>query len=43
MLGRIRPRSKEEAVTVLRWMLNDKQNNMDRGESTDAILLNLIG
>lgn len=43
MLGRIRPRSKDEAVTVLRWMLNDKQNNMDRGKDTDAILLNLIG
>lgn len=43
MLGRIRPRSKDEALTVLRWMLVDKQNNMDRGEDTDAILLNLIG
>jgi hypothetical protein len=43
MLGRIRPRSKDEALSVLRWMLEDKQNNMDRGDNTDAILLNLIG
>lgn len=43
MLGRIRPKSKDEALTVLRWMLEDKQNNMDRDEDTDAILLNLIG
>ena len=42
-LGRIRPRSKDEALTVLRWMLADKQNNMGRGDDTDAILLNLIG
>ncbi len=43
MLGRIRPRSKDEALTVLRWMLSDKQSNLDRGEDTDSILLNLIG
>lgn len=43
MLGRIRPRSTDEALSVLRWMLEDKQNNMDRGDNTDAILLNLIG
>lgn len=43
MLGQIRPRSREEALTVLRWMLEDKQNNMDHGDNTDAILLNLIG
>lgn len=43
MLGRIRPKSKDEALSVLRWMLEDKQNNMDRGDNTDAILLNLIG
>lgn len=43
MLGRIRPRSKEEALQVMRWLLSDKQNNMDRGSETDAILLNLIG
>lgn len=42
MLGRIRPRSKDEAMVVLRWMLDDKQGNMDRGTDTDAILLNLI-
>lgn len=40
-LGEIRPRSKEESVTVMRWMLEDK-NNFDRSE-TEAILLNLIG
>lgn len=43
MLGRIRPRSKDEAMVALRWMLEDKQNNMERGDDTDAILLNLIG
>lgn len=43
MLGRIRPRSKDEALSVLRWMLEDKQNNMGSDEDTDAILLNLIG
>lgn len=43
LLGRIRPRSKDEALTVLRWMLADKQNNMDRGKDTDAILFNLVG
>ena len=43
MLGRIRPRSKEESLIVMRWLLEDKQNNMDRGDNTDAILLNLIG
>ncbi len=43
LLGRIRPRSKDEALAVLRWMLENKQNNMDRGDDTDAILLNLIG
>ena len=42
-LGRIRPRSKDEALAVLRWMLEDKQNNMGRGADTDTILLNLIG
>lgn len=42
MLGRIRPRSKEEALTVLRWMMEDKQNRFDQNES-DAVLLNLIG
>jgi hypothetical protein len=42
MLGRIRPRSKDEALAVLRWMLEDKQNNMGEGDDNDAILLNLI-
>lgn len=41
MLGRIRPRSKDESLTVLCWMLEDKQN-MD-SQDTDAIRLNLIG
>lgn len=41
MMGRIRPRSKDEAMAVLRWMLDDKQNNM--GSQSDSILLNLIG
>lgn len=43
MLGRIRPRSKDEALTVLRWMLEDKQNKMGSSDDADAILLNLIG
>lgn len=43
LLGRIRPRSKDEALTILRWMLADKQNSMGRGDDADAILLNLIG
>lgn len=43
MLGRIRPRSKAEALAVLRWMLEDKQNNMGSDDDADAILLNLIG
>ncbi len=43
MLGRIRPRSKCESLEVMRWLLADKQNNMDRGSDVDAILLNLIG
>lgn len=43
MLGRIRPRSKCESLEVMRWLLADKQNNMNRGSDVDAILLNLIG
>ena len=43
MLGRIRPRSKDEALTVLRWMLEDKQNNMGHDDESDTVLLNLIG
>lgn len=42
LLGEIRPRSKDESLAVMRWMISDKQNNMDRGKNTDAILLNLI-
>lgn len=40
-MATIRPRSKDEALQVLRWMIEDKQNRFDRKE-TDAILLNLI-
>ena len=43
MLGRIRPRSKDESLAVMRWMISDRQNNMGKDEETDAILLNLIG
>jgi hypothetical protein len=41
-MATIRPRSKDEAMQVLRWMIEDKQNRFDRTH-TDAILLNLIG
>lgn len=41
-LGRIRPRSKEEASTVLRWMLADKKNRFN-DDQVDDVLLNLIG
>jgi len=43
LLGQIRPRSKEEALAVLRWMLADRQNNAGNDDENDAILLNLIG
>lgn len=41
-MATIRPRSKEEALQVLNWMIEDRENRFDRNE-TDAILLNLIG
>ena len=41
-LGKIRPRSKDEALTVLRWMLADKQNRFD-DDQVDGVLPNLIG
>lgn len=41
MLGRIRPRSKDESLAVMHWMIGDKENSMDRKE-TDSILVNLI-
>lgn len=41
-MATIRPRSKDESLQVLRWMIEDKQNRFDRTH-TDAILLNLIG
>ena len=41
MLGRIRPRSKDEAMDVLRWLLDTKHEQAD--QNADAILLNLIG
>lgn len=43
MLGRIRPRSKDDAMDVLRWLLDTKQEQADQNADTDAILLNLIG
>lgn len=42
MLGRIKPRSKDEAMAVLRWILDHKETYMGRGENTDAVLSNLI-
>lgn len=42
-LAEIRPRSKHEALSVLQWMLADRQNNAGNNDENDAILLNLIG
>ena len=41
-LGKIRPRSKDEALKVLRWMLADKQNRFN-DDQVDGVLPNLIG
>ena len=43
MLGRIRPRSKDEAMDVLRWLLDTKQEQADQNADTDTIPSNLIG
>lgn len=40
-LGKLRPRSKEEALMVLRWMLADKQNRFN-DDQVDYVLPNLI-
>jgi len=42
-LGEIRPRSKEESLQVMRWLLDDKQSSRRDDSGFDAILLNLIG
>lgn len=41
-LGKIRPRSKDEALSVLRWMLADKQSRFS-DDQVDSVLPNLIG
>ena len=42
-LGKIRPRSKDESMKVLRWLLADKQSqNRFDDDRTDAVLVNLI-
>ena len=41
-LGKIRPRSRDEALTVLRWMLADRQNRFN-DDQVDGVLPNLIG
>ncbi|MBN9696505.1 MAG: hypothetical protein J0L85_11985 [Zoogloea sp.] len=40
MLAEIRPRTKEEAVAVLRFMVEEERMDM---QETDAILMNLVG
>lgn len=40
MLAEIRPRTKEEAVAVLRFLVEEKRMDM---RETDAILMNLVG
>lgn len=42
LMGKIRPRSKDEALAVLRYMISEDTDAKDR-DGADAILLNLIG
>ena len=42
-LSNIKPISRDEATDVCKWLLQQNDNLMDRGELTEAIFLNLVG
>ena len=42
LLSTLKPVSRQEAIEVCKWIL-DGERFMDRGELTDAIILNLVG
>lgn len=43
LLSKIKPVTRNEAIDVCKWVLEQNDNLMDRGELTEAIFLNLVG